>query len=79
MYIALRALKFSGGPSAFASSVVLVGDNYSENKNTTNLAFASELVLRGWYDEVFLLFPIVGHTHNGTDATHNSHNNGVRR
>jgi hypothetical protein len=37
-------------------------------------AFCSELVLRGWFREVELLFGPVGHTHNGNDSYHYCHN-----
>jgi len=51
-----------------------MADNYAENKNNTVFAFCSELILRGWFDEVQLLFGPVGHTHNGNDAVHYTHN-----
>ena len=57
-----------------ARKLVLIGDNYSENKNNTMFAFCSELVARKWYDEVEMLFGPVGHTHNGNDAVHYIHN-----
>ena len=55
--------------------LVLMADNYSENKNNTVLQFCTELVMRGWYDEIEMLFGPVGHTHNGNDAVHFVHNN----
>jgi hypothetical protein len=54
--------------------LVLMGDNVSENKNNTVLQFCSELVARGWFAEVQLLYGPVGHTHNGNDAVHYIHN-----
>ena len=54
---------------------VLFGDNFWENKNNTNVDFLLELIWRGWYDEIHLLFAPVGHTHNGVDAAHRVHNN----
>ena len=54
--------------------LVLMADNVSENKNNCVLQFCSELVARGWYDEVEMLFGPVGHTHNGNDAVHYIHN-----
>jgi len=30
--------------------------------------------MRGWYDEIEMLFGPVGHTHNGNDAVHYIHN-----
>lgn len=53
----------------------MIADNYSENKNNTLFAFCSDLVSRGWYDEILLLYGPPGHTHNGGDAQHNIHNN----
>ena len=38
-------------------------------------AFFAELVMRGWYDEIEMVFGPVGHTHNGNDAVHFVHNN----
>ena len=52
----------------------LMGDNVSENKNHTILCFCQELIERGWYDEIEMLFGPVGHTHNGNDANHYVHN-----
>lgn len=66
----LLEIKNSRGPSARAKTLILIGDNYSENKSNVNLDFCSELVLRGWFEEVQLLFGPVGHTHNGVDAEH---------
>jgi hypothetical protein len=55
--------------------LILIGDNFGENKNDTNLAFFSEMIQAGFYDEVQMLFGPVGHTHNGVDRCHNTHNN----
>lgn len=55
--------------------LVLMADNCAENKNNIVFAFMAELVMRGWYDEVEMLFGPVGHTHNGNDAVHYVHNN----
>ena len=49
-------MKTSGHPAARARQLVLVGDNYSENKNNCNLDFLTELVQRGWFDDIQLLF-----------------------
>lgn len=57
--------------------LVLMADNFAENKNNIVLDFCTELVMRGWYDEVEMLFGPVGHTHNGNDAVHYVHNNVV--
>ena len=80
----IREIKAGGSPSAKAKTLVLIGDNYSENKSNVTLDFACELVMQGasialcsfvqhstgWFDEVQLLFGPVGHTHNGVDAVH---------
>ena len=58
-----RAMKHSTHAASRARKLVLIADNCSENKNNTLLAFANDLVMRGWYDEVQLLFGPVGHTH----------------
>ena len=55
--------------------LILMADNCAENKNNTLFAFLSELVLRGWFSEVEMLFGPVGHTHNGNDAVHHVLNN----
>ena len=60
--------------SHLARHLVLQADNYSENKNSDVLLFASELVWRGWYDIIDIEFGPVGHTHNGSDAVHKIHN-----
>jgi hypothetical protein len=70
----LRAIKTAGGPNAQAMTLVLFGDNYAENKNNVNFDFLLELVWRGWYTTIHLLFGPVGHTHNGVDAQHRIHN-----
>lgn len=74
---AVRALKSSGGSAAGARVLVLIGDNFAENKNNINYDFLCELVWRGVFDEIQLLFGLVGHTHNGVDAAHNIHNTNV--
>ena len=77
MYHVMRALKNSGHPAASARQAVFIGDNYSENKNNINLAFASEMVANGWYDTIQFLYGPVGHTHNGIDRKHKDHNQTV--
>lgn len=32
------------------------------------------LVMRGWFDDIYVEFGPTGHTHNGTDAVHHIHN-----
>jgi len=58
----------------FARRVVLMCDNYAENKNNYIFAYGADLVFRLWFDEVEILFGEVGHTHNGNDAVHWVHN-----
>ena len=57
-----------------ARRLVVIADNYSENKNKEILAYISDLCLNKWFDSVELIFGEVGHTHNGNDATHKVHN-----
>jgi hypothetical protein len=57
-----------------ARKVILLADNAADNKNNTLFAWCTELVWRGWYDEVELYYGPVGHTHNGNDAVHFVHN-----
>ena len=61
-------------PQYRARKIVFVADNASENKNNELLAWATDLVLTGLFDEVEFLFGEVGHTHNGVDACHKIHN-----
>ena len=62
------------GPSAHAKKLVLVADNAKDNKCDPMLAFAVELVLQNWYNEVELDFGEVGHNHNGQDSAHHKLN-----
>jgi len=57
-----------------STTLYLMADNAALNKNNTVLAFVAELVMRGWYQEVQMLFGPVGHTHNGNNAVHYVHN-----
>ena len=57
-----------------ARKLVLMADNFGENKNNIVFAFCTELVLRGWFDTVEFFSGPVGHTHNGNDAVHYTHN-----
>ena len=75
----IRATKTSGTPAAQARHLVLIGDNFAENKNNVILAWASDLILHGWYDTIDFLFGPVGHTHNGIDAKHRTHNQSLSR
>ena len=52
---AVTSIKTSGTPAASARRLVIIADNYSENKNKVNFAFCSELIQKGWYDEVLLI------------------------
>lgn len=77
LYILLRRIKFSTVPHCqkLARHLVLMGDNYSENKCNILFAFCAFLVHLGWFDKVELFYGPVGHTHNGNDSVHNCHNN----
>jgi hypothetical protein len=83
LYTVLRRIKWkspaSCSPVELAQiqcrKLVLLADNATENKNNILFAFLSELVMRGWFDEIQLLYGPVGHTHNGNDAVHFVHNN----
>jgi hypothetical protein len=74
LFNCIKALKESGSPASRARVLVLIGDNFSENKNNTDFEFCADLVARGWYDEVYMYFGPVGHTHNGVDSVHHVHN-----
>ena len=75
----ITALKSDTSSEArHARKLVLIGDNYSENKNNTIIAFAQDLLLRRVYDEDEMLYGQVGHTHNGIDQAHNVFNNTVK-
>lgn len=78
LYAAIKRVKENyAHPSFRARKCVFIADNASENKNNELLAFCTELVAKGWFDDIELLFGEVGHTHNGIDANHKIHNNGV--
>mgnify|MGYP006901763808 CR=1 FL=1 len=64
-------------PNHRARRVVFVADNASENKCNELFAWAEELVEAKWFDEVEFVFGVVGHTHNGVDACHCTHNQKV--
>lgn len=74
IYHFLRKIKWGKDESRKARVLYLHADNYSENKNNTFFAFLSELIYRGWFDEIVLEFGPPGHTHNGRDAVHFIHN-----
>jgi hypothetical protein len=61
-------------PRHKARKMCMIADSASENKNNVLLAYCTDLVDNGWFDEIILLFGPVGHTHNGVDATHKIHN-----
>jgi hypothetical protein len=48
MFLVIKALKESGTPASVARTCVIIGDNYSENKNNVDFAFCCDLVARGW-------------------------------
>jgi hypothetical protein len=83
LYHYLRRLKYMEPPQGEtlnvygqrkARKLTLIGDNYGENKNNILFAFCSELVMRRWFDVIYLFYGPVGHTHNGNDAVHYIHN-----
>jgi hypothetical protein len=45
-----------------------------ENKNNTDLAWATQMVSEGWFETCSFLYGPVGHTHNEIDARHSQHN-----
>jgi hypothetical protein len=72
-----KHLVFMGNDCSIAPShspQLCLADNYNENKNNTDLAWATQLVSEGWYESVQFLYGPVGHTHSAIDATHNVHN-----
>jgi GNAT superfamily N-acetyltransferase len=62
-------------PQHKARKLILIADNFSENKNATLFQWMQDLVMNKWFDSVEALFGEPGHTHGGDDATHNIHNN----
>ena len=76
LFIAVLRIKNNPAhPSHTARRLVLVADNYSENKNNTLFQFWAHMITCGWFDEVILLFGPVGHTHFWLDQMHGVHNN----
>jgi hypothetical protein len=57
-----------------ARKLVLLADNFIENKCNDLFCFLSHIVSEGWFDEVEMFFGPVGHTHNGNDSQHYVHN-----
>jgi hypothetical protein len=74
LYHYLRKIKWGNHTCRGARRLYLHADNASENKNNTVFCFLSELVYRGWFDEIIMEFGPPGHTHNGRDAVHHIHN-----
>ena len=82
LHAIIRRAKSDYGDDAkrfLARKLVCIQDSASENKNNWLLAYCTELVEEGWFDEVELLYGPVGHTHNGVDAAHKIHNQNVGR
>lgn len=75
LYTYLRRLKFFDTCQAMCQKLILMADNYSENKCHILLCFLCHLVHLKWFESVELLFGPVGHTHNGNDSVHHCHNN----
>ena len=62
-------------PGYAARKLCAMADNASDNKNNTLLAYCCCLIRYQWFDEIELLFGMVGHTHtSGVDANHAIHN-----
>jgi len=76
LYVLLRRIKFSRDHcQKGARHLILMGDNYTENKCNLLFAFCCLLIYLGWFDVVELMYGPVGHTHNGNDSVHHCHNN----
>lgn len=75
LYHYLKRLKFFDVCQRTCRKLILMGDNYVENKCNVLLCFLCHLVHWNWFDTVELLFGPVGHTHNGNDSVHHCHNN----
>ena len=74
LYYAFLATKSANVPASRAKRLILIADNFCENKNNTMFAFCSMLVMLGWYDTIELMYGPPGHTHNGGDQQHQIHN-----
>ncbi len=75
MFYAFKAAKSDPtSPAACARDAIIIGDNYNENRNHTNMCFASEVIMAGWYDSITFLYGLLGHTHFGGDRDHRIHN-----
>jgi len=74
LYVLIRSSKWGKDIARFARKLTLIADNFSENKNNILFAFASHLVMLGWYDVIIFVYGPPGHTHNGGDQQHQIHN-----
>ena len=52
LYLCIRKIKFQGGASSKARTLVLHADNYCENKNSDLFLFCCELVYRRWFQRI---------------------------
>jgi hypothetical protein len=52
LYLCIRKIKFQGGASSKAHTLVLHADNYCENKNNDLFLFCCELVYRKWFRRI---------------------------
>jgi hypothetical protein len=77
LHTVLQANRTCGTDAAKSRRLVIIVDNYSENRCYNNFSFLTEVVMSGWFDTVELLYGPVGHTHNGIDAMHHIHNTQV--
>jgi hypothetical protein len=68
----IRLHKNSGTAAAHARRLVIITDNYSENKNNEDFAYCSHAVMEGWYDSIEIIMGEPGHGHTWIDADHNN-------
>lgn len=68
LYFYLRRLKMFDNCHAKCQRLVLMADNFIENKCNMLLCFLSHLIYWRWFTTIELLFGPVGHTHNGNDS-----------
>lgn len=75
LYYYLARLKQFDSLQKNCQKLILMADNFVENKCNLLLCFLSQIIYMKWFETIELLFGPVGHTHNGNDSVHNCHNN----
>lgn len=75
IYYYLFRLKMFDNCQSKCQRLILMADNFSENKCNLFLCFLSHLIYWKWFTTIELYFGPVGHTHNGNDSVHHCHNN----